>query len=246
MIGERTREAKVMGVYGSAQVALAAEQRIRDALAGLEARAPRPDFDDELPTARGRLTGTALLEDFRRHFESAAGRFLADTDALIRLLAADRHHNRKSDAGFGQGLRGGRGARSADGPYHQMTSEHLSRAKRSRTRTRRTMLVPCQALMLGENEVFAARWPLHEGHPTPKSNVDETLVPCQALILGLNEVVRGSLAALEPACKPPNQKLTQHWRVSSWARSTSDGHRRRHPAALGGLWVLYSIWREGR
>ena len=28
MIGERTREAKVMGVYGSAQVALAAQERI--------------------------------------------------------------------------------------------------------------------------------------------------------------------------------------------------------------------------
>ncbi len=33
MIGERTREAKVMGVYGSAQVALAAHQRINDVLA---------------------------------------------------------------------------------------------------------------------------------------------------------------------------------------------------------------------
>jgi L-lactate dehydrogenase complex protein LldG len=64
-------------------------QRIRDALAGVETRAPRPDFDDELPTARGRLTGTPLLEDFRRHFESAAGRFLADTDALVQLLEAE-------------------------------------------------------------------------------------------------------------------------------------------------------------
>jgi len=63
--------------------------RIRDALAGVETRAPRPEFDDELSTARGRLTGTALLEDFRRHFESAAGRFLADTDALVHLLATE-------------------------------------------------------------------------------------------------------------------------------------------------------------
>ncbi len=35
MIGERTREAKVMGVYGSAQVALAAQQRINERLAGV-------------------------------------------------------------------------------------------------------------------------------------------------------------------------------------------------------------------
>lgn len=37
LIGERTRAAKVMGVYGAAQVALAAEERIVAALTG---RAP--------------------------------------------------------------------------------------------------------------------------------------------------------------------------------------------------------------
>lgn len=34
LIGERTRAAKVMGVYGAAQVALAAEERIVAALTG--------------------------------------------------------------------------------------------------------------------------------------------------------------------------------------------------------------------
>ncbi len=63
--------------------------RIRDALAGLDSRAPRPEFDDALLAAHAQATGASLLEDFRGQFESAAGRFLADADALAQLLVAE-------------------------------------------------------------------------------------------------------------------------------------------------------------
>lgn len=65
-------------------------ERIREALAGVGERAPTPVFDDALPSAAGRLVGPEPLDDFRRHFESAAGRFLADAEALVALLEAER------------------------------------------------------------------------------------------------------------------------------------------------------------
>lgn len=61
--------------------------RIREALAGVESRAPRPEFDDALPTARDSAPDRPLLEVFLARFQAAAGRVVEGPDGLVALLA---------------------------------------------------------------------------------------------------------------------------------------------------------------